>query len=259
MSVTDLTVILRTCVHREAHGNPRFCAIPKRDLLFGCVSSLLRSCRQAKLAFSERTLKLVVVDDHSDPRSQRELQALLASSGLHWDWTEVSGSGNGDSLRTCYEYARRSPSPLTYFVEDDYLHFENCVTEMLATYGLLRSQLSRDPVILPYDCPDRYHPTRLEPAIIAMGSDRHWRSVFHSSGSFMVNHETLIEHWPTYMEFTLLDKLPQHYEADTINRIYKQVPCFSPVPSLALHMGDHGSESPFVDWRALWSSVSSSH
>ena len=45
---------------------------------------------------------------------------------------------------------------------------------------------------------------------------------------------------------------PSVTEANTIDRIYQEVPCYSPLPSLAVHFQHFDTLSPYFDWQKWW-------
>ena len=247
-----LTIILRTCSKRNFHQTGRFVAAAKKEITLRSLNSLLEAARHARELLPPEALRIVIVDDHSDPEIQASIQALLTRSGIANDFILVEGSGNGASLRTTYEFARWNAPDLIYFVEDDYLHSRESLSEMLGSFHILKSKMRQDCVLLPYDCPDRYLDGHVYPSILLLGEGCHWRSVQHSTGTFLITRDVFMNHWEIFQRFTLLDRIPNCYEADTINKIYEKVPCFSPIPSLALHLGESGSEAPFVEWTSLW-------
>lgn len=247
----DLEIILRTCILRDAHPQSRYIEAPKEELTLRCLNSLIHSCQlaQNRLGLSFR---LTLVDDHSNASAQSKMKQQLTQSPFSTEWVTVHGSGNGDSLRTCYEIARSYSSKNTYFVEDDYLHQESCILEMMQTLPLLQEKTQSDCVLHPYDCPDRYMTGYVYPSMIAYGSHRHWRTIRDTSATILVSHSVLNRFWNLFMSFTLLDKLPQHYEADTINHIYREIPCFSPIPTLTFHVGGPSTQVPFNPWQPHW-------
>jgi hypothetical protein len=54
------------------------------------------------------------------------------------------------------------------------------------------------------------------------------------------------------MAFTRYGIDPGVSEANTINHVYKSMPCFSPLPSLAVHFQHLDTLSPYFDWRGWW-------
>lgn len=249
-----LDLILRTCSKRNAHPIQRTAADSKLEIIRRCLLSLVRSAELSRGVTDAPELRLFVVDDASDPVDLRVLREVVERSGIANEWLSVEGSGNGDSLATCYRLARARCDDLIYFVEDDYLHERECIGAMLRSRELFSRVVGDDLVLHPLDNMDRYQPGHVYPSIVALGDDRHWRSVLHTTGTILVSRGVLERFWHRFEAFTKLDKLPGHYEDGTINQIYREIPCLAPIGTLAYHLGGPQCRSPFRDWRGLWDS-----
>ena len=65
---------------------------------------------------------------------------------------------------------------LIYFVEDDYIHNKNSISEMIFTYERVSSQIKSELVICPTDYPYLY--TKAEATQNFLGHKYHWRNIF---------------------------------------------------------------------------------
>ena len=63
---------------------------------------------------------------------------------------------NLSTLLKCFEIAKTEGKDLVFFVEDDYLHFEPMLEEMIASYERISSQLNNDIFMCPADYPYLY-------------------------------------------------------------------------------------------------------
>jgi glycosyltransferase involved in cell wall biosynthesis len=244
-----LDVIFRSCSRVFAvHGNRRPTNSSKTELILRCLNSLKRSMDRA-VNPEHPNLTLTVVDDHSDSESVEAIQRLLKNSLYPTKFIAMSETGNGNSLLRCYELAKENTNDLIYFVEDDYLHSPNAISEMLEAYRNLKFSVQKDCVIYPHDAPSYYK--KYYPSAILLGEKRYWRNVGETTGTLFVSKKVLLDHWDKFMAFTQYGVNPQVSEHNTINQIYKEVPCFSPMPTLAVHMCESGM-SPFVNWIEWW-------
>ena len=245
-------IVFRSCsTVNSVHGGVRVLKIPKSELLLGCLASLVDSLRYALEHDKGFQARLVVIDDHSDPACVEKMRRLLGDCPFATEFRQLGQtSGNAASIRACYDYARAQSQGLIYFVEDDYLHDERAILEMLQA-SLDFSREMRQPVVIhPCDHPDRYR--MIYPSSIVPGRDRHWRTIQHTTGTFLLDRQTLDQFWEHYEAFAGYGVKPGICEDNTINRVYEKVPCFSPLPSLATHLQDEASLSPYVDWQSLW-------
>jgi len=251
-SVTHLDIYLRTCARVEVFGGEhrRFVGVPKSELIVRCLRSLLSSVRFAQESGLRTKFSITVVDDHSDPPCLDALRRVLQDSGLSTDIVSLDKYGNGPSLAATYELARKNAKDLIYFAEDDYLYDRCAFLEAVRSYERLAGTLDRDIVLTLADFPDRYR--RIDPAYILLGQSRHWRSVKSTTGTIILSREIFQKYWENFQGLTRYGVDDGVTEANTIDPIYAKTPCFSPLPSLALHLEVRDTLSPFVDWQSWW-------
>ena len=63
--------------------------------------------------------------------------------------------------------AKNKCKDLVYFVEDDYLHHQETIREMIFTYERIASQVNRELILCPTDY--RYLYTKIDPTNIFLG------------------------------------------------------------------------------------------
>ncbi|MBT4025387.1 exonuclease domain-containing protein, partial [Desulfobacula sp.] len=97
------------------------------------------------------------------------------------------------SLLQCFELGKKYGEDLIYFVEDDYLHFESMLEEMIASYERIASQLNRDIFMCPADYPYLY--MNNEKTNILVGNKRHWRTINKSLCTFLTTQSLLNKYW----------------------------------------------------------------
>lgn len=253
MALPDrLDILFRSCsrvlsVHGSHRGGTRVLDLQKPEIILTCLRSLVRSIEAAQAQVGVPTITLTVLDDHSDEETLAGIRSLLAGRAFQTSLVPLEITGNGPSLRANYEHARANCPGLIYFVEDDYLHAPSAILEMLGAFAALSERAGQEAVIFPCDYPDRYH--QPYPSVILAGPGRYWRSIQHTTGTFLTTRAILEKHWERYAAFGEYGVDPQVTEASTINRVYDEVPCFSPMPSLTVHLHHPESLSPFVDWQ----------
>ena len=74
-----------------------------------------------------------------------------------------------------FEIGKDQGDDLIFFVEDDYLHFEPMLEEMISSYQRIASQLKKDIFMCPSDYPYLY--MNNEKTNILIGNKRHWRTI----------------------------------------------------------------------------------
>ena len=158
--------------------------------------------------------------------------------------------GNLSSLFECYEIAKQQGEDLIFFVEDDYLHFEAMLEEIISSYERIASQLNRDIFVCPSDYPYLY--MNNEKTNILIGNKRHWRTVNKTLCTFLTTKDLLIKYWDNFKK-TCEDR-NEPFEK-YLNEIYEKEICISPLKSLSLHLTNINSSyglSPFIDYKKLW-------
>tara|TARA_B100000482_G_scaffold175338_1_gene144392 strand:- start:59 stop:547 length:489 start_codon:yes stop_codon:yes gene_type:complete len=146
--------------------------------------------------------------------------------------------------------SKSSSDDLVYFVEDDYLHREDSVNEMLSTYERLSSQLKKELILCPADYPYLY--TKAESTKIFLGSNSHWRKINESLCTFLTSKILIEKHWDKFVSMCQFEHYP--FEKP-LHEIYDVEYCLSPIPSLAVHFTNINSIfglSPNVDWKKIW-------
>jgi len=161
----------------------------------------------------------------------------------------VENLGNAESLKRCFELGLEVGRDLLYFVEDDWLHFPNSLSEMVSDWEMFQGRMPNAPVAIhPYDDPDRYD--RDQSALqsrIVRGGKRHYRTNEYSTQTFMIHKEGFLQNWVEFM-----GSAETGYEEDGTNKVWRNgCILFSPIPSLAIHMNGDNPEI-FQDWRTLW-------
>lgn len=249
-----LDVFFRSCTRvLSVHQVARPGGMGKSPLTERCLQSLIISLQKALKSNRLTQVHLTIVDDHSDPSDVEFMVEALDRCEFPNRLVSMVESGNGKSLRQCYELARTEATELIYYVEDDYLHAPEAITEMVGMYAKFKRDKDQEVVIFPCDYINRYqHP---EVSTVYLGETRFWRTIGSTTGTFMITRNILEKYWPIYATFTNYGVDPMVTEKSTIDRIYKETMCLAPMPSLALHMHE-GIISPFVDWKQWWHRVS---
>jgi hypothetical protein len=253
----SLEVVLRTCDHSNVHKDwrVRYHDIPKKQLIKGCVRSLINSCQNIE------NLKLTVFDDHSSEETISWLKDTLKTSCLEYEFISLIKSGYNHSSHEQWKRCRDSKYNLVYSIEDDYLHCSTAIQEMLDSYYLFCDRLKRDEIVLyPFDEPSEYNPPK-EREFIVHGSNRHWRTGIFTTQVLFCQPKVFRDHWDIFELLALkyngnyLQPRDEHYEeSNTIWKLWNQGSFlrFNPIPSLALHMQFEQQRDPFINWQDWW-------
>jgi len=238
---------------------------PKIEYSLRALNSLIRSVNSSKARYTNIKYKIIIVDDKSKEENLNKIKKLITNSGLDISITSLNHNKYKDiikqqinhptfsnlaSLLQSFELGKELGEDLIFFVEDDYLHFELMIQEMIASYERIASQLNKDIFICPADYPYLYMSN--EKTNILIGNKRHWRTISQTLCTFMTTKHLLDKYWNNFYT-TCLDR-HEPFEKH-LNEIYLKEFCISPLKSLSLHLTNVNSFyglSPFIDYKKLW-------
>lgn len=258
-----LDVILRTHDSTDIHsdaGESRYCGVSKTTLIDKCAESLITSIEQFQ-SESKWDVSVYWIDDGSSDECRNMIRDRFMGRVHLVEMNLKRGHGFNASALSQFQTAMESEANLVYLVEDDYLHYPSAITEMVDAYLTFKTNLGAEVAIHPFDDPDNYLPTAIEPCRIVYGRNRHWRTNTYSTFTVMFNPEVIREYWSVF--YTLATEYRTQWgernnvhEGTTINELWRgPIPLFTPIPSLALHMQFTAQKDPYLSWKALWNSL----
>ena len=265
--VNSVLIIFRTNTDIEIwdQNKKRLFEEPKIEYSLRALNSLIRSINFSKSKYPNINFQTIIVDDKSKEENLNKLKKLIDGSGLDISIISLNHDkykntikqqvndqtfSNLASLLQSFELGKEHGDDLVFFVEDDYLHFEPMMEEMIASYERIASQVNKDIFMCPTDYPYLY--MNNEKTNILIGNKRHWRTINQTLCTFMTTKLLLDKYWDNFKN-TCLDR-NDPFEKH-LNEIYKSEFCVSPLKSLSLHLTNVNSSyglSPFIDYKKLW-------
>ena len=265
--VSSVLIIFRTNTDVEIwdQNKKRLFEEPKIEYSLRALKSLIKSINFSKTKYPNIKFKTVVVDDKSKEKNLNKLKKLIDGSGLDISITHLNHDkyketikqqkneqtfSNLASLLQSFELGKEHGEDLVFFIEDDYLHFEPMIEEMIASYMRIASQVNKDIFMCPADYPYLY--MNNEKTNILIGNKRHWRIINQTLCTFMTTKSLLDKYWDNFYNTCLNrnDPFEKH-----LNEIYTKEFCISPLKSLSLHLTNINSSyglSPFINYKKLW-------
>ena len=229
------------------------------------LKSLIKSILWSKKYLPSLEIKLIVLDDNSSLNNLEKIKNLIQSYNLNFeiinhDTTKYKNIikvqktnetfSNLSSLLTSFNIGKEYGEDLIFFVEDDYIHFENMITDVIMTFERISSQLRKDIFICPSDYPYLY--MNNEKTDVLIGNSRHWRTINKTLCTFLTSKNLLNKYWINF-EKNCLDR-HEPFEK-YLNKIYEKEICISPLKSLSIHLANINSSyglSPFIDYKKIW-------
>ena len=265
--INSLNIIFRsnTKVNIWDQNKRRIFDKPKSEYALRSLNSLLNSVQKAKDQLQNIKLNLTIVDDNSDKTIIEKMNLLSSKKEIvlniiNLNQNEFDGKiinednpetfGNLASLLKCFLIAKEEAEDLIFFVEDDYLHKDSMIEEMLMTYERFASQLNREIVLCPSDYPYLYTTDRKTNVLI--GSHRHWQLIDKTLCTFLTSKIILNQYWDNFINTCKKRNNPfEKY----LNKIYENEYCFSPITSLSVHCTNINSSygiAPYINIKKLW-------
>ena len=265
--INSVLIIFRTNTDVEIwdQNKRRLYEQPKIEYSLRALNSLIKSVNFSKTKYPNIKFKTIIVDDKSKEENLNKLKKLMDGSGLDISITPLNHDKYKDtikqqkndqtfsnlaSLLQSFELGKEYGEDLIFFAEDDYLHFEPMMEEMIASYERIASQVNKDIFMCPADYPYLY--MNNEKTNILIGNKRHWRTINQTLCTFLTTKSLLDKYWDNFYN-TCLDR-NDPFEKH-LNEIYTKEFCISPLKSLSLHLTNVNSSyglSPFIDYKKLW-------
>ena len=263
--VTSILIIVRVNTEIEVwdQNKRRLFEKPKIDYSIRSIKSLIKSINLCQKKYSDLKIKTIVLDDSSKEENLEKIKQIIKDVDSEIISLETKKFetkikkqksqetfSNLASLFQSFEIGKKFGEDLIFFIEDDYLHFETMLDEMISTYERVSSQVGKDIFMCPADYPYLY--MNNEKTNILIGNKRHWRIITKTLCTFLTSKKLLDFYWKNFTK----NCEDRHDPFEKyINEIYKNEFCISPLKSLSVHLTNVNSSyglSPFIDYKKLW-------
>jgi len=277
--ISDLTIIVRSYTSIEVNkskimldqNKDRIFENPKIEYTLRTINSLIKSCNNALKDFKNLNINLIITDDNSSKENLQLIKNLMDESKLKHKILNIDknefkelinkNDENGKEVSTAMISNMRNilksvfltkteANDLVYFVEDDYLHEEGAISEMLFTYQKICSQLGKEIFLCPSDYPYLYK--KVDATKILFGNKRHWRTVNETLITFLTSRKMILKYWENFISLATIRHHPMEKK---LHEIYEKEFCLSPIPSLTMHATNVNSVygiPPNYDWKKNW-------
>ena len=263
--IKSILIIVRVNTEIEIwdQNKKRLFEHPKIEYSLRSINSLIKSINFCQTKNPNLKIKALIIDDNSKSENLGKIKKLVEKNNFEiipldhkkfetrikkQNTTETFS--NLASLLQSFEIGRNTGEDLIFFVEDDYLHFEPMLEEMVASYERISSQIGRDIFMCPSDYPYLYMTN--EKTNVLIGNKRHWRTINKTLCTFLTSKDLLDKYWDNFNK-TCQDRHDPFEKY--LNAIYEKEICISPIKSLSLHLTNINSSyglSPFIDIKNLW-------
>ena len=277
--ISDLTIIVRSYTSTQItkseisldQNKKRIFEFPKIEYTLRTINSVITSCNEALKILNNFKINLIITDDNSTEENLSKIEKILSKANFKTTIIKLkkdefldeikNKDENNDpitenmisNMRNIYKsmmITKNEVNDLVYFLEDDYIHKNNAITEMLLTYEKLASQLDKELFLCPADYPYIY--SKIEDSKIFIGNKRHWRTTKETLITFFTSKKMILKYWE---DLKSMSTLRHHPMEKKLHNIYKKEYCLSPIPSLAMHCTNINSIygiPPNFEWKKIW-------
>ena len=270
--VKSLHIILRSCasVKMLSQNKERIFSKEKSEYSLRTLLSIVKSLNYSKFLFDKIGLKITIIDHNSGIDIVQKYNKILSNQffsskiiNLEFEKYKLNINNINEENKKVTENQKSNMSnihqslnlakdeeDLIYFVEDDYIHKENAIEEMLFTYEKLSTFLNSELFLCPSDYPYLYNqPGKTN---IFIGNKIHWRRIDQTLCTFLTSSKMINKY---YDKLTTMCKFEHYPFEKPLHEIYKKEYCLSPIPSLAVHFTNINSTygvSPNINLDKLW-------
>ena len=236
--VKSILIILRmnTDIQIWDQNRKRLFEYPKIEYTKRSINSLIKSINFLKNKHSNINVKTIIVDDNSTIGNLNIIKKLIDGNDMEIINLDIlkyqniiskqknkETFANLASLLQSFEIGKNAGKDLIYFIEDDYLHFETMLEEMVSSYERIASQINKDIFMCPSDYPYLYMDNTKTNILI--GNKRHWRTIDKTLCTFLTTKNLLDRYWDNFYK----NCLERHDQFEKyLNEIYSKEICISP-------------------------------
>ena len=263
--VKSILIVIRVNTEIEVwdQNKRRLFEKPKIEYSIRSIKSLINSINFCQSKYLDLKIKTIILDDSSKIENLDKIKEIIKDVNgeiISLDTKKFEAKikkqktqqtfSNLASLFQCFKVGKEIGEDLIFFIEDDYLHFETMLEEMITTYERVSSQVGKDIFMCPADYPYLY--MNNEKTNILIGNKRHWRTITKTLCTFLTSKKLLDLYWENFTK----NCEDRHDPFEKyINEIYKKEFCISPLKSLSVHLTNVNSSyglSPFINYKNLW-------
>ena len=266
--VENLLIIFRSFTNENkllSQNKKRLFEKEKKEYTLRSLNSICNSIINLKKEIKDFNILLKIIDDNSHESVTNQIKKICTDKNISFKISNLDTNKYKNKMKfndnrrmlahnshifESKNFAINSDFDLLYFVEDDYLHDDDALIEMVYSYQRISSQLNDEIILCPTDYPYLYVNTEHTQNLI--GYKKHWCKINQSLCTYLISKMTLKKYWKYYEDMFLNNYDP--YEKP-LHELYKNINCFSPMPSLSIHLTNINSIyglSPLKDWLKIW-------
>ena len=183
--INSLNIIFRFCtkVKMLTQNKQRLFEEEKSQYTLRSLNSILRSIETLMINFKYLDIKITAIDSGSTDADIQKIKKIVKEKNINFEYIKlevenlidfidpqasVNQKSNMANIYKSFEIGRDGKYDLLYFLEDDYIHERNSLTEMLFSYEKFASLIKDELILCPTDFPYLYN--KFEPTQIILGN-----------------------------------------------------------------------------------------
>ena len=152
-----IVVRMNTEVEIWDQNKKRLFEMPKIEYSSRSIKSLINSINYCKDKYPNLKIETIIIEDNSTQINLSKIEKIIEKENiqiLKLDHEKFKNKiikqkttqtfSNLASLYQSFEIGKEKGDDLIFFVEDDYLHLETMLEEMIVTYERISSQINKD-------------------------------------------------------------------------------------------------------------------
>ena len=225
--VKALDIIIRTCSSVNMLTQTKNRIFEKDKIVYTAktIKSLINSVKYDP-QLEKINVQFKVIDHNSSDENLEKISSIFKNSKVKYDLHKLDLSKYEKNIEKINERGEevshnqmsnmaninqsllesKNSNDLVYFVEDDYLHKKEAISEMVFTYERLASQLDKEIIICPADYPYLY--TQAELTQNFLGKKYHWRKVNETLCTFLTSKKIIEKYWDKYLSMCQKEHAP---------------------------------------------------
>ena len=152
-----IVVRMNTDIEIWDQNKKRLFEEPKIEYSIRSINSLIKSINHCQNELSKLNINTVIIDDNSKIENLNKIKNLIKNENIkivslnHSKYETIIKKqksnqtfSNLASLLQSFEYGKDNGDDLIFFAEDDYIHSETMLKEVILTFERISSQLNHD-------------------------------------------------------------------------------------------------------------------
>lgn len=235
-----LNIIYRMCDKINASSlNTRCFNVSKNNLIKKCLLNLKKNVDNYKGNYN-----LYCIADNCSEDIVSFVKELFPD--IHLTECQI---GNAKSFCKCIKLASELPNgEQVYFLEDDYLLLNDNVLNLLNhNLSQISKEISEKIAIMPDDYPDRYVENAVETEC-RITDTGHFLRIDKTTCTFATYTDVIKKYKKLFLKFI---NWPRMTERASVNKVWKHVPLYQPIPAWTLHSQTKSVIPAYLDFEKL--------